>query len=212
MSETSGRGGQPAKIILETTGGWAEELKFSEIQFQRDAAIFTIEALQSIDAPRALYPQALKIVLEYRRMMRVHDYPQATSDKNKSGLGSFADVLRRRSDKMANQLADAVADKRSKQLNDDTQAGDLQSHMTAAWESLTAIVDLIDRWDRGVTPISKAEIRREAGRKLKELAEQNGLRVADFVLSFNIYQAESVRLNTAKEQMAFDKWLDRLDD
>lgn len=210
--DAKGRGGKAAKIVARTPGGWVSDLLADERSKNDDVAEFTRNALAACKAPDKVFARAFTIIRTYRRQLAVLDNPQTTEDKNKKGVGRFKLELRKRSEKMANQLNQALVDEMSHDLNLLIEDGDLRSHMEAAYQSLTAIVDLIDRASDGIVPQSYAQIRNEAGGKLKALAREHGLRVADFVLAFNVYKGEAIRLRGAEEQEAFDKWLARLPD
>ena len=109
---------------------------------------------------------------------------------------------------MADQLDKALIDDASHDLNFLINEGDIRSHMEAAYQSLIAIVDLIDGAGDGITPASHAEVRIEAGSKLKSLAREKDLPLMNFVAAFEIYPTVG---NGVYEDGAFYKWCQRLD-
>ncbi|ATX66946.1 hypothetical protein [Roseinatronobacter bogoriensis] len=212
MIDNSGRGGQPPKICPVTEGGWEVDLAVEKINLDSDLAGLVIEALESVGAPQnlTLYSQALGIMRNYRLQFQFLNNPRTSADKNKNtkGIGRFKNDLKRRSEKMAAQLDAALSDEASYHLDSLIQEGELRSHMKAAYDSLIAIADLIERAQDGVVPMSAAEIRNDAGSKLKALARKNGLPMMAFVAAFGIYPKVG---NGIHEQDAFNKWYQRLE-
>lgn len=206
MSGSNGRGGQPAKVLIVTQGGWANDLEKTETEFRRKVANLTIEALQSVNAPKSVFPQALRIMQHYMRAIKIPDSPRVNSNKARKeaqGIARFGGDLSRRAEKLAGQLFEAMNDERLKHLDSMIPDHSLSSHVAAAYDSLTAIADLIALADEGVTPKPKAQIRHEAGSKLKALARQNGIPMMEFVAAFKIHNPNSIE--------AFIKWYQRLD-
>ena len=202
-----GRGGQPAKIVLRTKFGWVAEQTASERSRANEIIEYTRAALRKANAPDVAFARAFTIMRTYRRKIELLDNPKANYDKNGKGVGRFKSDLRKRSEKMADHIDQALNDEASHDLNSLIIDSDIRSHMEAAYESLIAIVELIDRSGEGEKPsFSYADIRHEAGSKLKALAREHGLPKMEFVKAFNIHPQG---INFSED--AFNKWYQRLD-
>lgn len=208
MTSGKGIGGQPAKLVPRTKCGWLDDYTQTERARNDRIAEFTRKALQKVNAPDDVFARAFTIMCTYHRQLDALENPRATADKNVKGVGRFKSDLRKRSEKMADQLNQALSDEASHDLNTLVSAGDIRSQMQGAHDALIAIVDMIDRTGDGETPdMSYAEIRREAGGKLKALARAHGLPKMEFVSAFEIYPT----LENGIEYDAFVKWYQRLE-
>jgi len=202
MSGT-GRGGQPSKIVPRTQGGWSGEHMTKERKINDQIADQVDVAIKK--ALPKLSAAAHRIMREHHRAMEIFDNPLATKDKNRPGVGRYKLDLHRRAVKMADQLEAALQDEASHDLNGLIPDGDLRSHMQHAHDSLTAIVDLIDRAEDGEKPMqSMAEIRNMTGSKLKALAKEHGVPAMNFVRAFGLHNEHS--------DEAFNQWYKRLTD
>lgn len=208
MTRGKGIGGQPAKLVPRTKGGWRADYTQTERARNDRIAEFTRKAMQKVNAPEDVFTRAFTIMCTYQRQLDALEQPRAKADKNGKGVGRFKTDLRRRSEKMAAQLDQALSDEASHDLNSLVPDGNIRSRMQEAHDALIAIVDMIDRAGDGETPdMSRAEIRREAGGKLKALARAHGLPKMKFVSAFGIYPTQENGIGYA----AFDQWYQRLE-
>jgi hypothetical protein len=200
------RGGHKPKIAPRTEGGWVADELVRQKAFEESTAQFTKEALKSVKAPDAAFNRAFTIMRTYRRQLEELDQPRISKDKNGQGIGKFAGQLGTRSQKMADYLGKALADERSHDLDGLIDGHDLRSFMSGAYDALSDVACLISRMGEGeVQPMSAAEIRNEAGGKLKALARKYELPLINFVKAFDIYPTKN-----AHESSAFNKWFYRL--
>lgn len=195
---SKGRGGQPPKAIaMRTPGGWEQE-------FTEKVANEVKAALERCNAPETLFVPAFTIMRSYRDTMATFDAPSMSMVRNTEGrgLGHFAEQLRKRATKMANQLHESLDDELSYDLAGLTQ-GDLRSFMEETMRSLWDIANMIECRDQGITDFpSRAEIKKETGKRLKALAIQENLNLTVFIGAFGIHDA------TSGESLA--KWIQRL--
>ena len=199
----SGRGGQPPKIVPRTKGGWTGEKPGKDFLIGSQITVHVMNAIEKAGAPREMHAQAHRIMREHHRAMQVFDNPLATKDKNKAGVGKYKLDLRKRAEKMANQLDKALADEASHDLNGIILDGDLRSHMLQAYMSLSDMVVLIDRAQEGETPLqSMAEVKLQTGAKLKALAKKHNIPPMNFVFAFKLYVTDS--------HESFETWYHKL--
>ena len=197
---SGGRGGQPPKLVLRTEGGWTGKREIPDLHPLADREVVEAAVGEISDQT---WEMALHFLSDYERQMAVFENPPASKDKNGQGVGRFGKDMQRSAAKMAAQLDQALGDERSHDLDGLIEGFDLRSYMTAAYENLTAIEELIDRAQEGeAPPLSPAEIRRNTGMRLKALAGRYNLPQTDFVRAFGIHNANS--------DEAFGKWFQRL--
>lgn len=203
---SKGKGGRPQKIVLRTESGWVVEAAAKEKEIEKEIAQFTREAMAKVDAPDKVFEQAFNIIKTYRQQLTIFENPKANHDKNGNGIGRFGDTLKKRANKMADQLDEALRDEASNDLAELIDEGNLRFHLQKAYEHLLSSVVLLDRAKEGVEPlISQSQVRNAAGGKLKGLAREHKLPMMEFVRVFDVYPGHPHHTNDA-----FNKWFQRL--